>query len=59
MVQIDRSNLIEARADAVVRAAVDLNSMSLVTPTYARDLALCQLLCESVERYVSSHAKHF
>jgi Family of unknown function (DUF6492) len=30
-----------------------------VTPTYRGDLALCELLCESVERYVTSYAKHF
>jgi hypothetical protein len=29
----------------------------LVAPTYTRDLKLCELLCESVDRYVTSFAK--
>jgi len=35
------------------------SSVSLVTPTYWRDLELCKLLCESVDRCVSSFAKHY
>jgi hypothetical protein len=34
-------------------------SMCLVTPTYWRDLELCELLCESIDRYVTSFEKHF
>jgi Family of unknown function (DUF6492) len=33
--------------------------ISLVTPTYWRDLELCALLCESVDRYVTSFSKHY
>jgi hypothetical protein len=38
---------------------IELNSVCLVTPTYWRDLELCELLCESVDRHVTSHAKHY
>jgi hypothetical protein len=31
----------------------------LVTPTYGRDLERCALLCESVDRYVTSFTKHY
>src|ERR1700704_2625578 len=37
----------------------DMNSVGLVTPTYGRDLERCALLCESVDRYVTSFAKHY
>jgi hypothetical protein len=33
-------------------------SMCLVTPTYWRDLPLCELLCESIDRNVTSFDKH-
>jgi hypothetical protein len=36
-----------------------MSSISLVTPTYWRDLELCALLCESVDRYVTSFSKHY
>jgi hypothetical protein len=39
-------------------AAVHAGSMCLVTPTYSRDLELCALLCESIDRYVTSFDKH-
>lgn len=32
--------------------------MCLVTPTYWRDLELCEVLCESIDRYVTSFEKH-
>jgi len=35
------------------------NSLALVTPTYARDLARCALLCESVDRYATSFTRHY
>lgn len=36
-----------------------MNSVALLTPTYGRDLELCTLLCESVDRHVGSFAKHY
>ena len=34
-------------------------TIGLLTPTYWRDLELCELLCESVDRWVTSFAKHY
>jgi hypothetical protein len=36
-----------------------MNSVALVTPTYGRDLERCALLCESVDRHVTSFTKHY
>lgn len=36
-----------------------MNRVALLTPTYARDLELCTLLCESVDRHVERFSKHF
>ena len=36
-----------------------MNPVALLTPTYGRDLELCTLLCESVDRHVSSFSKHY
>ena len=36
-----------------------MSTIGLVTPTYWRDLELCTLLCESVDRYVTSFSKHY
>ena len=33
--------------------------IGLVTPTYWRDLELCALLCESVDRYLNPFSKHY
>jgi hypothetical protein len=33
--------------------------VALLTPTYARDLALCALLCDSVDRHAGSYSKHY
>jgi hypothetical protein len=35
------------------------NSVALLTPTYERDLPLCALLCESVDRHARSFSKHY
>jgi hypothetical protein len=35
-----------------------MNAVALVTPTYGPDLERCALLCESVDRYVTSFTKH-
>jgi hypothetical protein len=34
-------------------------NVALLTPTYGRDLELCTLLCESVDRHVTSFSKHY
>lgn len=34
-------------------------SISLITPSYAGDFARCQLLCASVDRFVTGHDMHF
>jgi Family of unknown function (DUF6492) len=39
--------------------ASDVNPVALLTPTYAAHLDLCTLLCESVDRHVTSFAKHY
>jgi Family of unknown function (DUF6492) len=36
-----------------------MNRVALLTPTYGRDLELCTLLCESVDRHVGSFSKHY
>jgi len=36
-----------------------MNSVALLTPTYGRDLEICTLLCESVDRHVTSFSKHY
>jgi hypothetical protein len=36
-----------------------MNSLALLTPTYGRDLELCTLLCESVDRHLSGFSKHY
>lgn len=36
-----------------------MNPLALLTPTYGRDLELCGLLCESVDRHVCSFSKHY
>ena len=35
------------------------NPVALLTPSYGRDLELCALLCESVDRHVGSFSKHY
>ena len=41
------------------RETDEMNPVALLTPTYGRDLELCTLLCESVDRHVGSFAKHY
>ena len=36
-----------------------MNAVALLTPTYGRDLEICKLLCESVDRHVTSFSKHY
>jgi Family of unknown function (DUF6492) len=37
----------------------EMNLPALVTPTYGRDLERCALLCESIDRYVTSFSRHY
>jgi hypothetical protein len=37
----------------------DPRTSGLITPTYRPDLGRCALLCESVDRHVTSFAKHY
>src|SRR5258708_428985 len=39
--------------------ARDVSAVGLVPPPYGRDLERCALLCESVDRYVTSFATHY
>jgi Family of unknown function (DUF6492) len=48
----------EERAESRSAPSAGDGSMCLVTPTYWRDLELCELLCESIDRYVTSFDKH-
>src|SRR6202521_2563463 len=43
----------------VTEKAPETNRVALLTPPYARDLELCTLLCESVDRHVNSFSKHY
>jgi hypothetical protein len=36
-----------------------VTSISLVTPSYGRDFELCTMLCESVDRHLTSYVKHY
>ncbi|WP_050403729.1 DUF6492 family protein [Bradyrhizobium embrapense] len=36
-----------------------MNPVALLTPTYGRDLEICALLCESVDRHVTSFSRHY
>jgi hypothetical protein len=36
-----------------------MKPVALLTPTYRRDLELCTLLCESVDRHATSFSKHY
>jgi hypothetical protein len=44
--------------NAVARETREMNPVALLTSTYGRDLEPCTLLCESVDRHVSSFSKH-
>src|SRR5882757_1781891 len=45
--------------NAIARETYEMNPVALLTPTYGRDLELCTLLCESVDRHVTSFSKHY
>jgi len=37
----------------------DMSAISLITPSYRYDRERCELLCESVDRFVSGFARHY
>ena len=45
--------------NATARDTYAMTPVALLTPTYGRDLELCALLCESVDRHVKSFSKHY
>ena len=45
--------------NVAARETREMNPVALLTPTYGRDLELCTLLCESVDRHVTSFSKHY
>ena len=45
--------------NVTAREKHEMNPVALLTPTYGRDLELCTLLCESVDRHVTSFSKHY
>ena len=45
--------------NVTARETREMNPVALLTPTYGRDLELCTLLCESVDRHVTSFSKHY
>ena len=45
--------------DDIAGETHDMSSVALLTPTYGRDLELCALLCESVDRHVTASSKHY
>jgi Family of unknown function (DUF6492) len=45
--------------NVIARESYEMNPVALLTPTYGRDLELCTLLCESVDRHVISFSKHY
>lgn len=45
--------------NVIARETYEMNPVALLTPTYGRDLELCTLLCESVDRHVKSFSKHY
>lgn len=46
-------------ADGQTEENQKMSPVALLTPTYGRDLHLCTLLCESVDRHVSASSKHY
>ena len=49
----------ECRRMSMPEETDEMNPVALLTPTYGRDLELCTLLCESVDRHVGSFSKHY
>jgi len=49
----------ELLVNVIARETCEMNPVALLTPTYGRDLELCTLLCESVDRHVIAFSKHY
>lgn len=47
------------KPNTTARKTYAMNPVALLTPTYGRDLELCTLLCESVDRHVKSFSAHY
>jgi hypothetical protein len=45
--------------NVIARETYEMNQVALLTPTYGRDLEICTLLCQSVDRHVTSFSKHY
>jgi hypothetical protein len=45
--------------NVIIKETYKMDPVALLTPTYGRDLELCTLLCESVDRHVTSFSKHY
>ncbi|MGX9431238.1 MULTISPECIES: DUF6492 family protein [Bradyrhizobium] len=45
--------------NVIAREIYEMDPVALLTPTYGRDLEICTLLCESVDRHVTSFSKHY
>jgi hypothetical protein len=45
--------------NVIAKQTSEMNPVALLTPTYGRDLELCTLLCESVDRHVIAFSKHY
>jgi Family of unknown function (DUF6492) len=45
--------------EVTAKETYTMNPVALLTPTYARDLELCTLLCESVDRHVKAFSRHY
>jgi hypothetical protein len=50
---------VSAIALNVTSESHEMNRVALLTSTYGRDLELCTMLCESVDRHVRSFSKHY
>jgi Family of unknown function (DUF6492) len=37
----------------------ETSAVALLTPTYRRDFELCRLLCDGIDRHISSYSKHY
>jgi Family of unknown function (DUF6492) len=45
--------------NVIAKETHEMNAVALLTPTYGRDLEICTLLCESVDRHVTAFSKHY
>src|SRR3954469_21826090 len=59
LTQRDSASRKLAVVNVIAREIYEMKPVALLTPTYGRDLELCTLLCESVDRHVTSFSKHY